>query len=102
MATYTELFTLASDATLKQKVQVAMFVTALEIIAEDPKTVPFNEERRRWATRVLRDADTNSRDMLQAVLADNRAATVAQINAATDDAIKTSVGKMVNLFACNP
>jgi len=102
MAAYTDLYTLASNATLKQKVQVAMTVIALEIIAEDPKTVPFTEERRRWATRALRDPGTNSRDILLAVLADNAALTTQQVTDASDAAVKTSVTKMVNLFALNP
>jgi len=100
MATYTELFDLGTNATLRNKIAVANQIAAVAIIAE-VDTVPNHTERVQWATQVFSSPSSWAERMLHAVLADNDDLTVAQITGAGDGALLTSVEKMVDAFAAN-
>jgi hypothetical protein len=99
MATYAELLTLATtDDLLKQKVSVACIV-ACDIIRLEDEATPNHANRQAWANKTLQNPDTVSAQMVRAVLAQNRALTVAQISGANDAAIQTAVNAAVDLLA---
>lgn len=98
MATYTELRGLINDPTLKDRVSIALLIAAEAIRTEDAGTAN-HVNRLLWAKKVLQDPDGNADDMLRALLAQNAALTVAQIQGATDAAIQTAVNGAVNIFA---
>lgn len=99
MATYVELYGLAqTDSVLRQKVTVACIVAAEAIMAEDAGTAN-HANRLIWAQSVFANPTTEAIRMTFAALAANNAATVAQIQSATDAAIQTIVNSHINLFA---
>ncbi len=61
--------------------------------------VTNHDNRLLWAQRAYRDPVGVGAEMLPAVLAANKDATVANITGATDAAIQTNVGDAVDLFA---
>jgi hypothetical protein len=53
----------------------------------------------KWARDTFLDPDTAARRIMPAVLAQNRAATLAQIVGADDAAVQTAVDAAVDVFA---
>lgn len=101
MATYSELFSIRSEADLLEKVTVAVVIAA-ESIRTDA-TPPANQAARLvWASQVFADPGKEARRMLWALLAANESATLANILGATDAAIQANVDVAVDLFADNP
>lgn len=98
MATYTELDLVAEDSTFRDRVKVACIVAAEAIRTELPAT-PNHDARVTWARGVLFAPDKEASRMVWAVLAQNRAATLAQITGATDTQLQNAVDAAVNLFA---
>ena len=100
MATYTELYALGSagNTDLRNKVAVACHIIAVGILKEAEGTAN-HASRIKWASQVLSSPDMWAERMMRAIVADNAASTVAQINAATDAAINTSCTAMVNAIA---
>jgi len=98
MATYAELRTASEDSALRLKVQVACIVAA-EGIRTEAETVPNNANRLKWAKAVFENPAAYAERMLWAVLAQNKAATLAQITGATDASVQTAVGAAVDVFA---
>lgn len=98
MATYVELLELAQNESLRQRIMVACFVAA-GTIREEADTVPYHEERRRWARSVFEMPTSDLSRMQWVVLVANKAYTKTQIENATDEAIQTAVDNAVNLFA---
>lgn len=98
MATYTELFDLHSNTDLLNKVVVACIISAEQIKDEDPGTAN-HANRLIWAAAVFSNPRAESERMYWALLAANNAATVIQIENATDEAIQGQVDDHVDLFA---
>lgn len=98
MATYTELYELRQQASLLNKIAVACMVSAYSIASEDVATT-LHDQRVKWAVDVFNSPEAWAQKMLRLVLIANAAATVSQINGATDQAIQTQVDDAVNLFA---
>lgn len=98
MATYDELLTAAQNAALNNRLRVAVIVAAEKVRVEDVATAN-HAARLAWAKSVFGNPDTEARRMLWAVLAQNRAFTVAQIVGADDTAVQTAVDAAVNVFA---
>lgn len=99
MATYEELYALHSDNDdLLHKIAVANWVAA-DMIRAEVDTTPNHLNRVAWAARVLQGGSGSTQQMLNAVLAQNRALTVAQITEAPDAAIQTAVDAAVDLVA---
>lgn len=98
MASYQELFDLRRNQELLDKVTVAMIVAAETVFAEDGG-MTNHANRVVWA----REASINPRGMagvfMSAVLAANKAATVANIIDAVDSAIQTNVDDVIDNFA---
>ena len=98
MATYTELYGVASSRQLLERVTIAVAIAANAIRNED-NTVTDLEGRRRWAFRALTNPEGEAQKMVWALLAGNASATLTQINNVTDAAIQTAVNDLVALFA---
>ena len=90
MATYTELDTLAEDATLLGRIGIALMIAAQGLVDGTPEP-----QEKRWAHRTLSNADVDARRVLRYLLAANKDATVAAITGVTDAAIQTQVDALV-------
>ena len=93
MATYSEIYSVfRANSALRDKIFVATQVLAATVMAEaNPSTT-----RRAWATGARDNPDAACLEVFLPVLIDNIAFTLAQINAATDAAILTSVTTQIN------
>lgn len=98
MATYNELLTANEDPGLNKKVMVAVVVAATTIMAEDVG-VANHPNRFIWAKTVFADPTDAGKRMMWPVLAQNKAATLAQILAADDATVQAKVDAAVNVFA---
>lgn len=98
MATYTELAQLYSVGTLREIVRVAVVDAALTIIGEDQGTAN-HAARYVWAAKAIASPDGEATRFLMGILVANKAATVAQIQSATDSAVQSNVDALVDAFA---
>jgi hypothetical protein len=102
MATFAELLQAQENPDLRKKVTVACIMAAEAVGREAPATT-LHAERLKWASKVFENPDREAGRMFWAVLArvqtDTPGATLAQILAATDAAVLTSVTAEVNVFA---
>ena len=90
MATYTEIRNLFSDDALRNRVVVATVVAASDLLAGTPTV-----DDQKWAANVLSSPRGEGQKSFMAVLALNKAATVAVITGATDAAIQANVDTIV-------
>ncbi len=98
MATYAELLTAAATDALRQKVRVACIIAA-ETVRSEADATPNHANRMLWAKAVFMNPEAEGNRMLWAVLAQNKAATLAVILAASDAVVQTNVDAAVNVFA---
>lgn len=98
MATYAELLTAAENETLRKRIRVACVVAAETVRTEAPSTAN-HLNRLIWAKAVFTDPDAYALRMTWAVLAQNRAATLAQITGADDATVQGAVNAAVDVFA---
>lgn len=98
MATYDELLTAAEHAGLRNHIRVACFIAA-EAIRTEVGTTTNHANRMIWAKSVFGNPGAESERMLWAVLAQNKAATLAQITGATDALVQSAVNAAVDVFA---
>ena len=98
MATYQELLTASENETLRNKVRVACVIAA-EVVRTEAGTVTNHANRLIWAKSVYISPDSVTQRMLWAVLAQNAAATLAQITGATDATVQTAVNNAIDVFA---
>ncbi len=98
MATYNELFDLLNNSELRNKISVAVGVSA-ETIRTELATVPNHTNRLIWSQDAFKNPQRIAREVMWSVIIANRTATVAQILAATDAAIQTNVDDVVDHFA---
>lgn len=92
MASYLELYSLATDSNLVNKLAVAVTVKAqaiLDLASPNPAQVA-------WARTVLESPLQEARVALHYVLAKNVGLTVAQINSASDASIQAHVNAAVD------
>lgn len=92
MATYLELYDLRADATLKNKVAVAVTIKAQTFF--DLASPTANQLA--WAKAAIADPDGLGLQYLKYLLAKNAAATSSAIQAATDATIQTALGALVD------
>lgn len=97
MATYLELKQLSEDATLIEKLTTAVAITAYNI-GQEPLVEPVSEGRRRWAKEALINPSLTASKIIWLLLAENKNATVAQIQAVTDATLQTAVDNAVDLL----
>ena len=98
MATYEELHELANDSTLLGRISVAVAVAAVAISTEDGATAN-HANRLLWAKEALISPKATARSIYPAILADNAAASVAQITGADDTTLLNGVNDIIDLFA---
>jgi len=94
MATYAELLQASGDSTLIGKVRVACVISADGIRANAGATAP----QKTWAKAIFDDPESGQRAVLWSVLAQNKAATLAQILGSTDAQVQTAVDAAVPLL----
>ncbi len=92
MAAYEDLFGLGTDSALRNLVEVAIWVKAQALI--DGATPTAAEIA--WADAALKNPAANAEEILNYVLAVNKAATVANIQGATDASIQANVDAAVD------
>jgi hypothetical protein len=97
MATYTELFALRQDSALLNRVAVACVIAAEKIRTEDPST-PNHPARLVWARAAFANPQARAAEMWMAVLAANKGAAVAVIQAVTDPTLQAKVDEAVDVF----
>ena len=96
MATYSELRNLANDSTLRNRVYMALLVAAEEQLTASPAP---SDEIIAFAQQIARAPDRLADDVLGLVLAANKDATVAQINAVSDATIQSNVDSVLAALA---
>lgn len=95
MATYDELFTLAGQNVLVDRIAVAITVAADTILNEPTPTAA----RVVWAKSAFIDPLSQARAFQYAILAANRSVSVAAISAASDASIQANVNAAIDIFA---
>lgn len=98
MATYDELLTASGNTALINKIRVAVVVAA-EIVRTEAGSVSNHTNRLLWAKAVYADPVREAQRMMWAVLAQNRAFTLAQITSADDATVQSAVNAAVDVFA---
>lgn len=94
MATYAELYGMRDNDTLRQRIEVALIIRAQAYL--DGTSTP---EQRAWAKFVFQDGGHGeSVRMLKYLLAKNKNATPAQIEAVTDANLQTQVDAVAASF----
>jgi len=94
MATYTELYILAGDNVLLDKITMAITIKADAILNDGAATAP----QIAWAKTAFNDPQKQAKAFQYAVLAANKGATVTTITNATDSVIQTNVDAAVAVF----
>lgn len=88
MATLLELTQMLGErGSLYDKVRGALLVAAQTIVANASAT----DAQKAWAREVLHDPGAHAATAYHAVIAANNAATVAQLQSATDEQVNTAV-----------
>lgn len=98
MATYAELKSASENGPLLDKIKVACIIAAEKIRTESAQT-SNHATRLLWAKATYADPVSEAKRMMWAVLAQNQAATSAQILGATDATVQTAVDAAVDVFA---
>lgn len=93
MATYTELYDAAkSNTDLSNRITAACQDLANTILQEASPSAP----RKAWAQATRDNPEAAVAEVLWPVLIENKAATIAQINAAADAAVLTAVTTQIS------
>ncbi len=98
MATYLELYSARNDSNLQDKVMVAITVAA-EAIRVDVSPPANQTQREAWASAALANPESKLNEMMWALIAANKDATLNNILEASDASIQTNVDDAVDLFA---
>ena len=98
MATYAQMFDIASKNLIRDKVTVAVAMQA-EVIHKELDTVPNHANRMLWAKEALIAPHEMASKIMWAIVVQNAAFTSAQITGASDAAVLAAVAATVDLFA---
>ena len=93
MATYQEIFNLASDKVLQDRVTTATVKAAQGILSTTPTPAA---DRVNWASSVVQSPVRVGKEVLRLVLAANDGLSVAAIQSASDSAIQSNVDDVVD------
>ncbi len=96
--TYVELLEAAQNALLLARTRVACIVAA-EAIGAEADATPNHANRMKWAREVFNNPAAEAQPMLHAVLAKNKALTLAQVLIVTDTVLQAAVDSEVNTLA---
>ncbi len=86
MASYIDLRNLFSDDTLKNRVDVAIVISASDLLGGTPTAAEQS-----WAAAVFANPRLEGRKAFMAVIAANKSASVSAIQGATDAALQVNV-----------
>ena len=95
MATLEELAQLYNNSELIKKISAALIIRAKATL-DNVATATAAEKA--WAVRIFTNPHNEAHRVLRAMLAENNAASVAQITGANDAAIQGNVNTAVQLF----
>lgn len=99
MATLEELYGIRHDSTLLNKIKQALIHKAETVISESGVTTN-HANRVILAKRILKDVELEYEPFVRAIIATNKAATIAQITGAADATIESQLGDtLFNFFA---
>lgn len=98
MATYAELLQATENAALYNKIRIAVLLSA-EIVRLEAVGTANHANRLLWAKAVFLNPDAEAKRMVNAVIAQNAAVTLAQITGASDSTVQTAVNAAVDVFA---
>jgi len=98
MATYAELFTIAAQNQILDRVTAAVAIQA-EVIRTESSAITNHANRMIWAKSVFSDPRAMAVRMVWAILAQNAAAAASAITGATDAVTLTAVANAVDVFA---
>lgn len=90
MASYIELRNVVDDDTLRNRVDVAVVISANDLLSGTPTTA-----EQKWAASVLGNPRTEGSKALRAVIATNKDATIVQITSASDTSLQANVDTVV-------
>jgi hypothetical protein len=90
MVTLIELRDLTNDSVLRNRVESQLFISAYELLSGTPTPDQIN-----WSASVLANPRIEGQKAFLSVLAANKTATVAQIQAALDTAIETNIDTVI-------
>lgn len=94
MATYSDLYNLRNNSDLQNKIRVAVIVKAQQLIDGTPTA-----NQLAWARTAIASPDSVAGELLNYVLAANKASSVAAIQGASDNAIQTNVDAAVDVLS---
>lgn len=99
MATYLELRSLLRGETeLTQKVEAAVIIAA-DAINQEAATTPNHANRLIWAQQVFQSWATKAREMLPALIAADKSASLVGIKNASDATIQSYIDAVIDVFA---
>ena len=101
MAAYTELRSLWSDDTLRNRIELAQTVVANEILVQTDALPANHTARVKWAVLVMTSPGQWADIMLRLLIARNNALTTAQLIAVADADLATAIRGAVDSFANN-
>lgn len=95
MATLAEVYSMRSNADLKNRIAAAAAKQAYWIITTEPLDTPNHAERVTWAKSVMLDPETEANRMMWAVIQNP----TIQTGSATDNDVEYVVNVLVDVFA---
>lgn len=98
MATYDELLTASQNEVFLRKIRVACVIAA-ETARTELNTVPNHVNRLAWAKAVFTNPEATARQMVWAVLAQNKGAAIGAITGASDATVQNAVDSAIDVFA---
>lgn len=98
MASYAELTSIVGTGVLRDRLTAAVAVQA-EVVRVENGATTNHANRLLWAKTALTDPQSMANKMIWAVMAQNVAATKAQIESATDAQLLSAVASTVDIFA---
>lgn len=98
MATYAELLQASENVGIYNKIRIAVLIAAEAVRVESTGTTN-HANRAKWAKQVFLNPDVEAKRMVNAVIAQNAAATLAQITGASDSTVQTAVAAAVDIFS---
>lgn len=98
MASYTEIYALRQEVGFACRVESAIADVANDVRLEDPGTLN-HENRIIWAAKAMQHPEAQLDGVLSGVLIANKGSSMATILNATDEAIRSNVAALVDLFA---
>lgn len=99
MASFSELFDIRNDSSLRNRITTAVAIQAETIRKESPDSSKNYVNRLIWARQAFQNPEAKAAEMLWGVLAGNKALAAGAVKEATDDSILATVADLVDTFA---